>query len=169
MVAKLDQSRVLVTKLHQNRLTLKGRSAGQRHRVRQTDRQTNSAENNGPSGLQSGQQTDTLTDRVKSVTIVRIYVRSSTMRPNKMQEFLTTVSDQCRRSCRVQTVRCHSSVVSCNCCRCLHCSRCYGCCRCSFCLTVELQLYWDVTLPLCSDDGPTISVTVITKSFVISH
>jgi len=51
-VAKLDQSRVLVTKFRQNRLTLKGRSAGQRH----TDRQTNSAENNGPSGLQSGQQ-----------------------------------------------------------------------------------------------------------------
>jgi len=32
--AKLDQSRVLVTKFHQNRLTLKGRSAGQR----QTDK-----------------------------------------------------------------------------------------------------------------------------------
>jgi len=52
VAAKLDQSRVLVTKFRQNRLTLKGRSAGQRH----TDRQTNSAENNGPSGLQSGQQ-----------------------------------------------------------------------------------------------------------------
>jgi len=50
VAAKLDQSRVLETKFHQNRLTLKGRSAGQRH----TDRQTNSAENNGPSGLQSG-------------------------------------------------------------------------------------------------------------------
>jgi len=37
MVAtKLDQSKVLVTKFHQNRLTLKGRSAGQRH----TDTQT---------------------------------------------------------------------------------------------------------------------------------
>jgi len=37
MVAtKLDQSGVLVTKFRQNRLTLKGRSAGQRH----TDRQT---------------------------------------------------------------------------------------------------------------------------------
>ena len=34
--AKLDHSRVLVTKFHQNRSTLKGRSAGQR----QTDRQT---------------------------------------------------------------------------------------------------------------------------------
>jgi len=31
VAAKLDQSRVLVTKFHQNRLTLKGRSAGQRH------------------------------------------------------------------------------------------------------------------------------------------
>jgi len=49
--AKLDRSRVLVTKFHQNQSTLKGRSASQIH----TDRQTNSAENNGPSGLQSGQ------------------------------------------------------------------------------------------------------------------
>ena len=58
VTAKLDQSRVLVTKFCQNRLTLKGRSAGQRHTRhthRQTDSQTNSAENNGPSGLQSGQ------------------------------------------------------------------------------------------------------------------
>jgi len=54
VAAKLDQSRVLVTKFRQNRLTLKGRSAGQRH----TDRQTNSAENDGPSGLQLGQQCD---------------------------------------------------------------------------------------------------------------
>jgi len=36
VAAKLDQSRVPVTKFHQNRSTLKGRSAGQRH----TDRQT---------------------------------------------------------------------------------------------------------------------------------
>ena len=60
--AKLDQSRVLVTKFHQNRLTLKGRSAvrvTQRHR--QTDSQTNSAENNGSSSLQSGQYTYPLT------------------------------------------------------------------------------------------------------------
>jgi len=34
--AKLDQSRVVVTKFRQNRLTLKGRSAGQRHTHRQT-------------------------------------------------------------------------------------------------------------------------------------
>jgi len=52
--AKLDHSRVLVTKFHQNRSTLKGRIAGQRHT--QTDLQANSAENKGPSGLQSGQQ-----------------------------------------------------------------------------------------------------------------
>jgi len=52
VTAKLDQSRVFVTtKFRQNRSTLKGRSAGQRH----TDRQTNLAENNGPSGLQPGQ------------------------------------------------------------------------------------------------------------------
>ena len=51
VAAKLDQSRVLVTKFRQNRLTLNGRSAGQTHT--QTDRQTNSAENKGPSGLQS--------------------------------------------------------------------------------------------------------------------
>jgi len=39
MVAtKLDQSRVLVTKFHQNWLTLKARSAGQRHTDRQTDK-----------------------------------------------------------------------------------------------------------------------------------
>jgi len=57
VAAKLDQSRVLMTKFRQNRSTLEGRSAGQRHthRDRQTDSQTNSAENNGPSGLQSGQ------------------------------------------------------------------------------------------------------------------
>ena len=36
--AKLDQSRVLVTKFHKNWLTLKGRSAGQRHTHRQTSR-----------------------------------------------------------------------------------------------------------------------------------
>jgi len=51
VAAKLDQSRVLVTKFHQYRLTLKGISASQRY----THRQTNSAENNGPSGLQSSQ------------------------------------------------------------------------------------------------------------------
>jgi len=51
VAVKLDHSRVLVTKFHQNRLTTNGRSAGQR----QTHRQTNSAENKGPSGLQSGQ------------------------------------------------------------------------------------------------------------------
>ena len=58
VVAKLDQSRVLVTKFRQNLSTLKGRSAGQRHTDthRQTDRQTNSAENKGPSVLQSGQK-----------------------------------------------------------------------------------------------------------------
>ena len=50
--AKLDHSRVLVAKFHQNWSTLKGRSAGQRH----TDRQTNSAENNDTSSLQSGQK-----------------------------------------------------------------------------------------------------------------
>ena len=48
VVAKLDQSRVLEAKLHQNRLTLKGRSAGQKHTDTQTDSQINSAENNGP-------------------------------------------------------------------------------------------------------------------------
>ena len=59
VAAKVDHSRVLVTKFHQNRSTLKGRSAVKRHTDRQThtetDSQTNSAENNGPSGLQSGQ------------------------------------------------------------------------------------------------------------------
>jgi len=49
MVAtKLDQSRVLVTKFHENQSTLKGRSAGPRQTDRQTHRQTNSAENKGP-------------------------------------------------------------------------------------------------------------------------
>jgi len=33
VVAKLDHSRVLVTKFHQNPSTLNGRSAGQRHTV----------------------------------------------------------------------------------------------------------------------------------------
>jgi len=49
--AKLDQSRILVTKFRQNWLTLKGRSVGQRQTDRQTDSQTNSAENKV---LQSG-------------------------------------------------------------------------------------------------------------------
>ena len=53
VVAKLGHSKVLVTKFHQNRSSLNGRSASQRH----TDTQTNSAENKAPSGLQSGQQT----------------------------------------------------------------------------------------------------------------
>jgi len=38
VAAKLDQSRVLVTKFHQNWSTLKGRSAGQRHTHTQTDK-----------------------------------------------------------------------------------------------------------------------------------
>jgi len=38
--AKLDRSRVLVTKFHQNQSTLKGRSASQIQTDRQTDRQT---------------------------------------------------------------------------------------------------------------------------------
>jgi len=38
VAAKLDQSRVLETKFRQNRLTLKGRSAGQRHTDTQTDK-----------------------------------------------------------------------------------------------------------------------------------
>jgi len=50
VAATLDQSRVLVTKFHQNRSTLKGRSTGQR----QTEEKK--TENNGPSCLQSGQQ-----------------------------------------------------------------------------------------------------------------
>jgi len=37
VAAKLDQSRVTVTKFHQNRSTLKGRSAGQRHTHREID------------------------------------------------------------------------------------------------------------------------------------
>ena len=40
VAAKLYQSRVLVTKFRQNRLTLKGRSASQRHTDRQTHRET---------------------------------------------------------------------------------------------------------------------------------
>ena len=40
VAAKLDQSRVLVTKFHENRSTLKGRNAGQRHTHTQIDRQT---------------------------------------------------------------------------------------------------------------------------------
>ena len=40
VAAKLNQSVVLVTKFCQNRLTWKGRSAGQRHIGTQTDRQT---------------------------------------------------------------------------------------------------------------------------------
>jgi len=40
VAAKLDHSRVLVTKFCQNRSTLTGRSAGQRHRDTQRDRQT---------------------------------------------------------------------------------------------------------------------------------
>ena len=50
VAAKLYQSRVLATKFHQNRSTLKGRSAGQTHTHRhtQTHRQKNSAENNSP-------------------------------------------------------------------------------------------------------------------------
>ena len=55
VAAKLDQSGVIVTKFRQNRLTLKGRIAGQRHTDTPTDTYANSAENKDPSGLQSGQ------------------------------------------------------------------------------------------------------------------
>jgi len=40
VAAKLDQSKVLVTKFRQNQLTVNGRSVGKRHTHRQTDRQT---------------------------------------------------------------------------------------------------------------------------------
>jgi len=40
VAAKLDHSRVLVTKFHQDRSLLKGKSAGQRQTDTQTDRQT---------------------------------------------------------------------------------------------------------------------------------
>ena len=54
--AKLDHSRVLVTKIRQNRsrcmVEVPVRHT-HRQTDRQTDRQTNSAENKGPSGLQS--------------------------------------------------------------------------------------------------------------------
>jgi len=40
VAAKLDHSGVVMTKFHQNRSTLKGRSASQRHTERQTDRLT---------------------------------------------------------------------------------------------------------------------------------
>jgi len=72
IAAKLDQSRVLVTKFHQNRLMLKGRSAGQRHTHtdRQTDSQTNSAKNNGPSGLQMGQKNEWLRKIVFEVIVL---------------------------------------------------------------------------------------------------
>jgi len=42
VAAKLDQSRVLVTKFCQNWLTLKGRSAGQRYTDRQTSKSISS-------------------------------------------------------------------------------------------------------------------------------
>ena len=77
VAAKLDQSRVLVTKW-QNRLTLKGRSAGQRH----TDRQTNSAENNGPSGLQSGQKFDTTKF---GIPLTSLYNNVQTCKPKHTQ------------------------------------------------------------------------------------
>ena len=66
VAAKLDQSRVLVTKFHQNRSTLKGRSAGQRQTHR--ERETNSAENKGPSGLQSGQKRE----QVRTIALIKI-------------------------------------------------------------------------------------------------
>ena len=50
VAAKLDQSRVLVTKFRQNRFTLKGRSAGQR----QTDRQTTLVQSTKVPVLMSG-------------------------------------------------------------------------------------------------------------------
>jgi len=40
VASKLDHSRILVTKFHQNRSTMKGRSAGQRQTDTDTDRQT---------------------------------------------------------------------------------------------------------------------------------
>jgi len=53
--AKLDQSRVLVTKFRENRLTLKGRSADQRQTDTHTDRQTR-LKIRALQVLQSGQQ-----------------------------------------------------------------------------------------------------------------
>jgi len=72
VAAKLDHSRVLVTKFRQNRSMLKGRSAGQR----QTDRQTNSAKNKGPSGLQSGQWSAWGFSANPSLTIKHFYTAS---------------------------------------------------------------------------------------------
>ena len=71
VAAKLDQSRVLVTKFRQNRLTLKGRSAGQR----QTHRQINSAENNlGPFRFAIG-PTDTSQQHLLRYAFVRRAVK----------------------------------------------------------------------------------------------
>ena len=65
VAAKLDQSRVLVTKFHQNRLTLKGRSADQRHADRQTDRQTQLKIMALQVCNRANRQTDRQTDRHK--------------------------------------------------------------------------------------------------------
>jgi len=70
VAAKLDHSRVFLTKFHQNRSTLNGRSAGQRH----TDRQTNLAENNGPLGLQSGQKNNQNLNQQSTVRTVHMRV-----------------------------------------------------------------------------------------------
>ena len=79
-----DRSRVLVTKFRQNRSTLKGRNAGQRHTDRQTD---NSAENKGPSGFAIG-PTDHATP---STAMGLIYVRNTAMQrlqPNNNCSFV---------------------------------------------------------------------------------
>ena len=66
VAAKLDQSRVLVTKFHQNRSTLKGRRAGQRHTDRHTDRQTHRQTRLKVMSLQVCNRANTETSRLVS-------------------------------------------------------------------------------------------------------
>jgi len=74
VAAKLDQSRVLVTKFHQNLLTLKGRSAGQRQT--RTDRQTRVK-------IRALQECNRATDHAtRSVTVDCIYAHSTAIRPD---------------------------------------------------------------------------------------
>ena len=59
VAAIVSHCRILVTKFHQNRPMLTGRSAVHRH----TDRQTNSGKNKGPSGFSQIGPPDRQTDR----------------------------------------------------------------------------------------------------------
>ena len=116
VAAKLDQSRVFVTKFRRNRSTLKGGSADQRQTDRQTHRHTNSAENKGPSGMQSGQHQQTELQKMADINVdPPLHISVKTQHHNAALQLALKCSTT--KACRLITRTPIKSTTNCNCCR----------------------------------------------------